>query len=88
MLAALRLTVVALLGSKKFVMAMLTMVAALAAKYGLGFDPAQALAFLSPLIAAIIGQGVADHGKEAAKIMAGAAPSNDNAAPPPQQAAA
>lgn len=65
---------IALLSSKKFLMAILAIVAAVAARFGLGFDPAAALALVSPLIAAIVAQGVADHGSTAATINAAAAP--------------
>lgn len=84
-----------LLSSKKFQMALLAMLAHVLARYGLHMDPAQALEFISPLLAAILGQGIADHGKAAAEVHASLAPMpmNDNTpktsdAAPPAQAAA
>jgi hypothetical protein len=56
------------MSSKKFLMAIIGMVAFGLAKKGINLDTEATYAFLSPLIAAIIGQGVADHGKSAAQI--------------------
>lgn len=55
-----------LLASKKFVMAVLSVAAYLGAKIGLGFSAEEAFAVISPLLAAILGQGAADWGKSAA----------------------
>jgi hypothetical protein len=62
-----------MLSSKKFLAAMLAIVGWFAGLLGFNVDPAQLAAGLSPLLAYIIGQGIADHGKPAAKILATAA---------------
>lgn len=54
-----------LLGSKKNVMALLALLCALAAHLGLRFTPDQAFMWVSPFLAAILGQGIADHGNSA-----------------------
>lgn len=56
-----------LLTSKKFQAAVIAVLAQIAAKFGLELDEASALMLISPLIAYIVGQGVADLGKSAAK---------------------
>ena len=61
-----------LLGSTKFVMAVLGMIAYAASRYGFEFSVEEAMLFVGPLIAAILGQGIADNGKEAARINAAA----------------
>lgn len=55
-----------LLASKKFVMAVLAVAAYLGSKLGFGFGAEEAFAVISPLLAAILGQGAADWGKSAA----------------------
>lgn len=75
-----------LAGSKKFLVLITGLIVAGAAKLGLHLDD-QTVAEIVGLFAAwLIGQGVADHGKEAAKINAATAimsgnqdPANDNA---------
>jgi len=57
-----------LIKSKKFQVAIIGVVVMLLGEFGLDIDPEALLAIVSPLIAYIIGQGVADHGKEKAKI--------------------
>lgn len=52
-----------LLASKKFLMAILTVVAWLVARKGYAMDVDETFALISPLIAAIVGQGIADVGK-------------------------
>lgn len=52
-----------LLSSKKFLMAVLGLVAGIAARFGFQMDPTATAAWLSPLLVAILGQGIADHGK-------------------------
>ena len=59
-----------LLQSKKFLMALLGMLAGLLARFGWQMDPAETIMWLSPLMSAIVGQGIADHGKAAAQISA------------------
>lgn len=60
-------TIKQLLGSKKAVVAVVTVLVALLGLFGLDLDADKLAAALSPLLAYIIGQGVADNGKEAAK---------------------
>lgn len=66
-------TAASLLSSKKFVMAILSVIAFIAAKKGFDFDTAAAFTAISPMLAAIVGQGIADHGKSAAEINAASA---------------
>lgn len=54
-----------LLKSKKFVMAVLGVVAFLLGKLGLNLASEQLYLFVSPFLAYILGQGIADHGKSA-----------------------
>ena len=60
----------ALFGSKKFMTALVSCLAGLAAKLGWQLSPDEIMAILSPALAYIVGQGVADHGKERAKVEA------------------
>ncbi len=60
----------ALIGSKKFMTALVSCLVGLAAKVGLELSPDEITAILSPALAYIVGQGVADHGKERAKVEA------------------
>jgi hypothetical protein len=53
----------ALLGSKKFVAAIVGVACGAAAKFGWNWDPGEILAVVSPLLAYIGAQGVADAGK-------------------------
>lgn len=59
-----------LLTSKKFIVMIAAAVVAVASKLGLNLDPdlVQQIVYLA--IAFIVGQGIADHGKEAAKVEA------------------
>lgn len=50
----------ALLSSKKFVMAVIGMIAVGVGKLGFELDTDAVMAIVSPLIAAIVGQGIAD----------------------------
>lgn len=54
--------------SKKFVAALIAMISALAGKFGLEWDNAFVATLITPLVIFIGGQGVADAGKEKAKI--------------------
>lgn len=60
--------IVEMLGSKKFVAGIVGVLVAGAARIGWHLDVDAIMAILSPLIAAILGQGVADLGKERAQI--------------------
>jgi uncharacterized membrane protein (DUF441 family) len=62
-----------LLSGKKFAAMIIGMVIAIGGKYGLKFDPDLVQEIVGLVIAFIVGQGIADHGKEAAKITAVAA---------------
>lgn len=74
--AALYAALVELAASKKFVMAILTMIAYLVGKFGFELDTEHVYGIISPLLAAIFGQGIADIGKPAA--IAAARVANDN----------
>ena len=60
-----------LFSSKKFVAAFIAVVVAVLAEFGLDIDPQTLMTILSPLMVYIVGQGIADHGKEKAKIETG-----------------
>lgn len=81
-LKALGSTIVELLDSKKFAMAVLGVVAAGAAHVGLNFSPEQAFLVVSPLIAVILGQSHVDatDAKAAASVKV-AAMMNPNGSP-------
>ena len=64
-----------LLTSKKFLAAVLACVAWLLGKLGLHLDNDELLGAVLPLWTYVIGQAIADHGKEAAKVTAGMAAS-------------
>lgn len=57
-----------LLASKKFKMAVAGVIVAVAAKFGLDLDTQAILVVLAPILVFIGAQGVADMGKEKAKI--------------------
>ncbi len=76
-------TIIELLSSKKFITALIAIIAAIAARYGLQLDANAILEVVAPLWAFVIAQGVADHGKSAAQVAAAA-----QATPPaPKEAA-
>ena len=58
----------ALFSSKKFVAMLVGIVATLLAKIGLDVDDATVTKLVGVVVSFILGQGIADHGKEAAKI--------------------
>lgn len=66
-------TIRALLLSRKFIAALTGVLVGLAAKYGLKLDPETVGILVSPLVAYVVSQGMADKGKEAARIAAQAA---------------
>lgn len=53
--------------SKKFWVALIGLVVAVAGEVGLDLSVDEIMAVLSPILAYILGQGLADFGKEAAK---------------------
>ena len=57
-----------LLGSKKFIGTAAGLIVAGAARYGLDLPPAEVAAFLGAVGVWAISQGIADSGKEAAKV--------------------
>lgn len=57
-----------ILKSKKFQAAIVGLIMAIAGKAGLQLDDTALLTILSPILAYIAGQGLADIGKERAKI--------------------
>ena len=60
-----------MLGSKKAIAMIVGLVVSFAAKYGLQLPTEELAAVLSPVLAYILGQGVADVGKEKARIEQG-----------------
>ena len=62
-----------LLTSKKFLVATLACVVWLVGKLGVHLDNDALLGAVTPLWTYVLGQGIADHGKETAKITAGPA---------------
>ena len=60
--------ILGLLNSKKFVVMVAGMIVTFAAKYKLNLDTITVETLVAALIAWVIGQGIADMGKEAAKI--------------------
>jgi hypothetical protein len=65
-------TAKALLSSKKFVAALIAALVWLGGKVGLHVDSETMAGIIGPIVAYVLGQGIADHGKEAAQIAAGA----------------
>ena len=61
-------TLTDLLTSKKFIASLAGTIVAFAGKYGIELDNESVALILSPLVAYILGQGIADTGKEAAKL--------------------
>ncbi len=59
-----------ILKSKKFQAALVSLVVMIAAKAGFDLDEAALLTIISPLLTYIAGQGLADIGKEKAKVEA------------------
>ena len=59
-----------LVTSKKAIAMIAGVIVALAARYGLELDPVSVGTILSPIVAYIIGQGMADKGQAAAQITA------------------
>jgi uncharacterized membrane protein (DUF441 family) len=57
-----------LLSSKKFIAAIIGIVIAIAGRYGFSLDPELVRELVYILIAYIVGQGIADHGKASAEI--------------------
>ena len=57
--------------SKKALTAIAGVIIAIAAKAGLEISTEELMPILAPLMAYIVGQGIADHGKERAKVEKG-----------------
>jgi hypothetical protein len=68
---AFKTAAIGILSSKKAVMGIAGALAAGAMKLGWNVDSETVLLVVGPIVAAIVGQGVADLGKEAAKSDAG-----------------
>ncbi len=60
-----------LFGSKKFVVMLSAIIVYVASRFGFEVSPSIADNLLAFVAAYLVGQGIADHGKEAAKITAG-----------------
>ena len=67
-------TIKALLASKKFVAALIAALVWLGGKVGLHVDSETLAGIIGPIVAYVIGQGIADNGKEAALIAAAPKP--------------
>lgn len=65
--------IIRLLSSMKFWTAVLGLITAIGAKAGFNVDPEVFWAIVGVVTAVILGQGLTDHGKEAAKITSSAA---------------
>jgi hypothetical protein len=63
-------TIKALLSSKKFVAALIAALVWLGGKVGLHVDTETMAGIVGPIVAYVLGQGIADMGKETAKIAA------------------
>ena len=63
-------TVKEILKSKKFLVAAVACGVWIAGRAGLDLDKEELLGAVTPLWAYVLGQGIADHGKEAAKLKA------------------
>ena len=57
-----------LFSSKKFIAALISAVIAIAGKYGFQIDEATLYLFMGPFITYIVGQGIADHGKNTPEL--------------------
>jgi hypothetical protein len=64
---AVKAAIIGILSSKKAVLGLTTALTAGLLKLGLDVDSETVGLVVAPLVAAIVGQGIADHGKEAAK---------------------
>lgn len=71
---ALMQSLTGILGSKKAMMAIFGAIAAGLMKLGLHVDTETVGVVLTPLLTAIVSQGIADHGKGAAEVTEGKAP--------------
>ena len=61
----------AMFKSKKFIAAIAGVIVAIFGNFGIDIPPDELIAIMSPIIAYIVGQGVADQGKEKAKVEKG-----------------
>ena len=68
MASAIKNLVLGLIGSKKFVVFVSGSIAAYLLKYKINVDPVLVEGFIAALVAYLLGQGLADVGKEAAKV--------------------
>ncbi len=57
-----------LLTSKKFIASIIGMIVTVAGKYGLELDETALATIISPILAYIVGQGIADHGKNKTEV--------------------
>ena len=61
-----------LLASKKFLVTLVAIIVAVGGKFGLDLNTETVISIVGPLMGFVLGQGLADFGKEKAKIEAGA----------------
>lgn len=80
--------ILGLLSSKKFLASVVAGIVWGVGRLGWDVNPAEMTAAITPLLAFIISQGIADHGKGAAQVTAGSAPAAAAAAAPATPAAA
>lgn len=73
----------AMLGSKKFIAAIAGVIATALMRFGWDVDVETVVTVLTPIIAYIIGQGVADFGSASAKIAAAQTPPAQRIDPQP-----
>lgn len=57
-----------LLTSKKFIASIMGVIVTIAGKYGLELDETALATIISPILAYIVGQGIADHGKNKTEV--------------------
>lgn len=67
-----------LFASKKFIVMLAAVVVAIASKLGLAIDQDVSAQVIALAGAYVVGQGIADHGKEAAKVVIAAQVKSDN----------
>lgn len=67
-MSAIWLTIREFVTSKKFIVAVVGVIIAIAGRHGLSLDPQTVEHVVYLFVAYLLGQGIADHGKEAAKV--------------------
>lgn len=83
-MSAIWLTIKEAITSKKFIAAVAGILVALAARRGLNLDPDSVQNVIYVIVAYLVGQGIADHGKEAAKVQGTVSLASNDITNPPQ----